>query len=118
MPYTEEIILASAARTTSSQTAALPGFGAADKLLLQLVITAVSGTTPTLDVVIEDTLDGTNWRNVATFPQKNSTTFAATNVQQVLPAAVFADRLRVRWTIGGTATPTFTFSVVCASWVD
>lgn len=117
VPYVEETLVASAARTTSSQTAALTGFGAADKLLTQLIVTAASGTTPTLNVVIEDTLDAVNWRTIVTFPQKTAAGFTATDVQQVLPAAVFADRIRVRWTIAGT-TPSFTFQVVCASWVD
>lgn len=116
VPYVEEVVVASAARTTSSQTASLTGFGAAQKLLLYRKVTAFSGTTPTLDVVVEDSLDaGATWRTIATFPQKVNSTFAATDFQQVLPAALFADTLRVRWTIGGT-TPSFTFNVVCASW--
>lgn len=112
IPYIEEVILASAARTTSSQSATLSGFGATHKLLLFLNVTAASGTTPTLNAVVEDTLDGTNWRTIATFAQR---TAVSTDYQQVLTTALFADRIRVRWTIGGT-TPSFTFSVTCASW--
>jgi hypothetical protein len=73
----------------------------------QLAVTAASGTTPTLDVVIEDTLDGTNWNSVATFTQKTAAAVQAVDITSV----AFSDRLRVRWTVGGT-TPSFTFSVL------
>ena len=117
--YAEDTVVASAIRTTSSDTGALPGYGGASVLRAQLQVTAASGTTPTLDVVIEDTLDGTNWNVVATFAQK---TVAAREVINVFPLKaesatfqpVFADRIRVRWTVGGT-TPSFTFSVVISS---
>jgi hypothetical protein len=118
--YAEDTVVASAIRTTSSDTGALPGYGGASVLRAQLQVTAASGTTPTLDVVIEDTLDaGATWNVVATFTQK---TVAAREVINVLPQKtesatfqpVFADRIRVRWTLGGT-TPSFTFSVVISS---
>jgi hypothetical protein len=71
----------------------------------QLNVTAASGTTPTLDVVIEDSIDGTNWNVVGTFAQKVTTGREAINV-----TVPFANNLRVRWTIAGT-TPSFTFAV-------
>lgn len=97
--------LASAARTTSSNSGPLPGFGDWTKFRAQLAVSAASGTTPTLDVVIEDTLDGTNWNTVATFTQKT-----AAGAQAVDVTGLFSDQLRVRWTIAGT-TPSFTFDV-------
>ncbi len=36
---------------------------------MQLDVTAASGTLPTLDVVVQDTVDGTNWNTIATFTQ-------------------------------------------------
>ena len=98
--------LASAARTTSSNSGALLGFGDWSKFRAQLAVTAASGTTPTLDVVIEDSLDGTNWNTVATFTQKT-----AAGVQAADVTGLFGDQLRVRWTIAGT-TPSFTFGVL------
>lgn len=98
--------LASAARTSSSDSGTLAGFGDWSKMRAQLDVTAVSGVSPTLDVVIEDTHDGTNWNTVATFTQK---TAAGRQVLDI--TGLFTDRLRVRWTIGGT-TPSFTFSVL------
>lgn len=97
--------LASAARTTSSNSGTLSGFGDWSKFRAQLAVTAASGTTPTLDVVVEDTLDGTNWNTIATFTQKT-----AAGVQAVDVTGLFTDQLRVRWTVAGT-TPSFTFAV-------
>lgn len=99
-------LLASAARTASGSTAAIAGFGDRTTLRAQVDVTAAAGTTPTLDVVIEDTLDGTNWNVVGTFTQKTAAGREVINI-----TAPFADRLRVRWTVAGT-TPSFTFSVL------
>ena len=102
-----QALVASAARTASGDSGAMPGFGLiATPLRLALVTTAVSGTTPSMTVVVEDTLDGTNWNQLGTF----TAVTAAGN--QVLDVALpFADTLRIRWTITGT-TPSFTFSVL------
>jgi hypothetical protein len=100
-----EQVVASAARTTSSDSGALPGYGPATSLRAQLNVTAASGTTPTLDVVIEDTLDGSTWNTIGTFTQATTTTRQVINV-----TTPFSDTLRVRWTVGGT-TPSFTFAV-------
>ncbi len=95
----------STARTASGDTGPQPGFGDERTLRAQLNVTAASGTSPTLDVVLEDTLDGTNWNVVGTFAQKVGPGREVVNV--TIP---FTDRLRARWTLGGT-TPSFTFSV-------
>lgn len=100
-----QVIVASAARTTSGTSAVQEGYGTADEIRCQLHVTAASGVAPTLDVVIEDTLDGTNWNVVGTFSQKTIATREVINI-----TGLFTDRLRVRWTIGGTS-PSFTFSV-------
>lgn len=99
--------LASGARTASADSGVIAGFGDWSKFRAHLAVTAASGTTPTLDVVIEDTLDGTNWNTVATFTQKTAAATQAVDVTGV----VFGDRLRVRWTVTGT-TPSFTFAVL------
>lgn len=100
-----EQIVASAARTASGNSATLADYGPAQTLRAQLNVTAASGTVPTLDVLIEDTLDGTNWNTIGTFAQKTAAGREVINI-----STPFADRLRVRWTIGGT-TPSFTFAV-------
>lgn len=105
-----DVVVASAARTVSGNSGIIGrSYGPSVTLRCQLEVTAASGTTPTLDVVIEDTLDGTNFNTVGTFAQKTATSREVINI-----TSPFADRLRVRWTIGGT-TPSFTFNVViCA----
>lgn len=98
-------LVASAARTTTGDSGALTGWEYASKLRVQLDVTAASGTTPTLDVVVSDSLDGTNWNTVGTFTQK-----VTTGRQVIDITTLFADTIRVGWVIGG-ATPSFTFSV-------
>lgn len=96
----------SAARTASGDSGAVAGFGDKVSLRAQLNITAASGTAPTIDVVLEDTIDGTNWNVVGTFAQKTAAGREVINI--TLP---FSDRLRARWTVAGT-TPSFTFTVL------
>lgn len=103
-----ETVVPSATRTTSGDSGSLYGYGPSTTLRAQLVVTAAAGTTPTLDVVVEDTLDGTNWNSVAAFARKTAAGREAINI-----TTPFADQLRVRWTVGGVA-PSFTFSVAWA----
>ncbi len=105
-PGVIDTLVASAARTASGDSGLLTGWGVPSTARVQLAVTAATGT---LDVVVEDTLDGTNWNVIATFTQATAVTRQVLNL-----SAPFADRLRVRWTIGGT-TPSFTFSVVAYS---
>lgn len=95
----------SAARAASGNSGLQRGYERASTLRAQLNVTAASGTSPTLDVVLEDTLDGTNWNVIGTFTQR-----VAAGRQVINVASPFTDRLRARWTVGGT-TPSFTFSV-------
>ena len=65
--------IASAALTTTTTTAAItPSTGPSYDV--QFSVTAVTGTTPTLDVVIEESMDsGTTWIPVYHFPQITTT---------------------------------------------
>jgi hypothetical protein len=110
IPASTVTLLASAARTTTASAAAITGFAAARQLCLQLQVTAASGTAPTLDVVVQDTVDGTNYSTIATFTQA-----AAATREVIRLATPFTDSLRVVYTIGGV-TPSFTFSVI--TWAD
>jgi hypothetical protein len=101
-----DITVASAARTTTGNSGPIDGWGSAKTLRAQLNVSAASGTTPTLDVLIEDSIDGgATWNTVGTFAQKNAISREVVNV-----TTPFAETLRVRWTIAGT-TPSFTFEV-------
>lgn len=108
-PGVVDTLVPSAARTASGDSGVLTGWGVPNSARVQLDVTAASGTSPTLDVVIEDTLDGTNWYVVGTFAQKSAGGRDVINL-----STPFTDRLRVRWTVGGT-TPSFTFSVLAYS---
>ncbi len=73
-----------------------------------LVVTAFVGAAPTLDVVIEHTIDGTNWFTLATFAQKTASGNELINITApVLPT------VRARATLGGTITSA-TFKVELA----
>lgn len=106
VPASTVTLLASAARTATASAAGVAGFAAANNLVLQLDVTAASGTLPTLDVVVQDTIDNTNYSTIATFAQK-----ITTGREVIRLATPFTDTLRVVYTIGGT-TPSFTFSAL------
>lgn len=99
-------LLSSAARTANGNGDASEV--SADALVATLDVTAASGTTPQLNVFLEDApaSDGP-WTVLATFGQK---TGVSSEAQRVANAA-FHDFLRVRWTVAGT-TPSFTFRVL------
>lgn len=97
--------VASAALTTTTTTAA---FTPAHGLSYQVVIpvTAVTGTTPTLDVGVEESDDsGTNWLRVYDFPR-----ITATGVYRSPALRLRGNRVRYVQTVGGT-TPSFTRAV-------
>lgn len=103
----DNLTIDAATRTATGQGAAVEvekGSGC-----FELVVSAASGTSPTLDVVVQTSKDGTGsglgaWRTVATFTQAT----AATS-QRVSSTAL--DRfVRASATVGGT-TPSFTYVV-------
>ena len=105
VPASTVTLLASAARTATASGAAVAGFAAASNLVMQLEVTAASGTLPTLDLIVQDTVDGTNYNTVQTFTQATGTTREVKRLQ-----TPFTDTLRVTFVIAGT-NPSFTFSV-------
>jgi len=104
--YWNETLVASAARTTTGNTGNIFGYGAATSLRVLLDVSAASGTTPSLTVLVEDSFDGgTNWNTIGTFAAKTAVSREALNITTPL-----SELIRVSWTITGT-TPSFTFSV-------
>jgi hypothetical protein len=91
-------------RTTSGNSGNLRSSGG-ESVRAQLNISGVTGTAPTLNVLIEDSLDGINYNTIGTFAQKTAAGREVINI-----AAPFAETLRVSWTIGGS-NPTFTFGL-------
>lgn len=100
--------LYSAATTTTGNSSATPiKVKHGKEATIYLDITAVSGTDPTLDLTIKiyDSLSA-KWHRLATFNQKTST---GTDVGYLEYA--IGEKMALYYTIGGTNTPTFTFSV-------
>lgn len=73
-----------------------------------LHVTAATGTTPTLDVKIQHSVDNSVWVDLITFTQAT----AATS-ERLTVAGTVNRHLRAIWTIAGT-TPSFTFAAAFA----
>jgi hypothetical protein len=98
-------VVASAARTSTGNSGAL----ACEKglnLNLLVEVTASSGTTPTLDLTIEWSMDGTNF--AVAQAADSFTQITAATVRAVKQFPVKAPFFRLVWTVAGT-TPSFTF---------
>lgn len=97
--------VASAALTTTTTTATFtPTAGVSYEI--NIPVTAVSGTTPTLDIVVQESDDsGTNWFDVYHFPR-----ITATGIYRSPKMALTGNRVRYVQTVGGT-TPSFTRSI-------
>jgi hypothetical protein len=73
---------------------------------LRMNVTTASGTSPTLAVVVEDSIDGgATWNTIGSFAQKTAAGREVINITEP-----FADTVRARWTISGTA-PNFAFDL-------
>jgi len=96
---------ASAAVTATGNTGTISdGFGQTLSALVN--ITAVSGTSPTMDLVLQESYDnGTTWQDVYHCPRFTAaTTFSVPNI-------TIGGRRRWLYTIAGTS-PSFTFSII------
>ncbi|MEW6095366.1 MAG: hypothetical protein AB1567_02400 [bacterium] len=96
-------ILPSEARTTSGESQIIP-IDYYTNAQVFLDITAASGTSPTLDVTIEYSPDGSRWFTHTSFSQKTTTG------KDTLRISSLGAYMRIKYTIAGT-TPSFTFSV-------
>jgi hypothetical protein len=98
--------VASAALTTTTTTAAFtPTFGISYEV--NIPVTVVAGTNPTLDVRIEESDDsGTNWYTVYDFPR-----ITGTGIFRSPTIALTGNRVRYVQTVGGTGGPSFTRAI-------
>ena len=100
----DPVVLAPSTPRTASGDGAPIDTGERSTLRLLLSVTAVSGTTPSATVNIQQSADGTTWRAHSSFA-------AATGVSTERKTFGGIDRyVRATWTISGT-TPSLTFSV-------
>jgi hypothetical protein len=108
MPADSNLVLAaSSARTTSGQGSALDIQSGTPRrgLDARVIVTAVSGTSPTLDVKIQHSADGSTWRDLAIGLDGS----IAQVGEYFIPFETGLRYIRLAWTIGGTS-PSFTFS--------
>jgi VCBS repeat-containing protein len=113
--YTLKAAGAETASTTHGSINVLDGSGSA---VVTVAVTAASGTSPTMTVVVEGSDDGTTWFEIGTIGANGyragttgtapSNFTGAATTRAVLPAPQF---VRTRSVVGGT-TPSFTYSVV------
>lgn len=99
-----EANVASAARTATANGTAFDTSDL-DSIEATLAVTANSGTDESLDVILQTSVDGTNFATVAAFTQKTGTG------SEAKVFGPLGGTSRWRWTIGGTDTPSFTFSI-------
>lgn len=100
-------VVTSAARTTTGQSSAIE-CDRGERACVVLDVTAQSGTTPTLDVSVEWSADGTTW--AVGDPADAFTQIAAATGTKAKSFTVKAPFYRLKWTIAGT-TPSYTFSI-------
>lgn len=108
MPYMEpQQVVASAARTTNGNSGQLDPGEAGETINLFVSVTAASGTSPSLALSVEWSVDGTVWATPETADTFTAITAAANRVKAFERKAPY---YRVVWAITGT-TPSFTFSI-------
>ena len=110
--HSTDTILASGAKTATANGTAFNGLGGVKTLLLQLAVTAASGTgSPTLDVKLQKTIDGgTNWTDVTGGAFAQVASGSAPVAETIVVTGPWTDTCRLVYTIAGT-NPSFTFSV-------
>jgi len=131
-PLKTQNLVASAARTADGDSGAIViNDMDMSNVLIKLSVSAASGTSPTLDVYFQQSLDGgSTWVDVAHYPQ---VTGALTNphylnlsvgadnsiksgvgdgtiTANTLGTSLVSNVWRVKWVVGGTS-PSFTFAV-------
>lgn len=97
------------AQGSSGQSASqsVPGklFGA-----MHVDVSAVSGSTPTLEVKLQESADNVNFVDIASFTTASLTATGTVRIDNPRPAQVIEGYVRAVWTLGG-GTPDFTFTV-------
>jgi hypothetical protein len=98
--------IASGALTTNNTSATITPSNNSGSCEFNVIVTAVSGTNPTLDVVVQESDDtGTNWYDIYQFPR-----ITATGQYRSPLIPLVGNRYRYVRTVGGTS-PSFTHAV-------
>lgn len=108
VPNDIETLITAVTQTTTLTGAQKDGYVNADAVIFVANVTASSGTTPTLDIKIQDSIDsGATWQDTGIAFTQITTVLATTSVRTTTP---LAPMIRAVCTIGGT-TPSYTFTV-------
>lgn len=109
-------LLTSASVTASADATAVALPGNFSRWVVTTSLGTVTGTSPTLDITIQHSIDGTNWITLIAVTQRTAAhastvlhTFAAAATDYLKPLLPY---VRASYTIGGTNTPTFNTVVV------
>ena len=91
--------------TATGSGPAKTGFAAARLLRMHAICTAMGGTSPSYTFALQDSLDGTNFVQLAaaTALTANGTAVLTYAEVQAATAQAFADRIRVSYTVSGTS---------------
>lgn len=109
-----DVVFSLASRTVTTNSAAFGVGNPAGQVTLFTRVTAASGTSPTLNVKLQESPDGNNWYDVGTAStnltgvstQRFVCTYEGSNV-----GGLTAIQYRVVATLGGTS-PNFTFETI------
>lgn len=99
--------VASAARTTTGNSGFITQGAPNNSSIFAVLVTAVSGTNPTLDVTVNETADNGVSNLIKRYDFDRIT---ATGQFQSGPLQITSNKFELSWVIGGT-TPSFTFSI-------
>lgn len=104
LPLLVADVTSAALTSTTTTSAVTPTFGCSYQV--NVPVTAVTGTNPTLDIVIQESDDtGTNWYNVYSFPR-----ITAVGIYRSPIIPLTGNRIRYVQTVGGSS-PSFTRSI-------
>jgi hypothetical protein len=97
-----------ATENTSAQAVSLPGH---NRWVGFIKVGTITGTSPTLDVKIQHSADGTTWVDLLTFTQLTSGSANSSEVKFASSATDYLKPLlpfvRATKTVGGSSSPTF-----------
>jgi hypothetical protein len=104
MSYEDPIVISASSAKTASGNSALFSCPAGARVSVWVNVSAVSGTTPSMTLTVQWSMDGTNWADGD--PADTFTAVTAVGAK-VKDFARKASLMRLVWTISGT-TPSFT----------
>jgi hypothetical protein len=107
--FQNDTVINPATPVTASGNSASVQVGGYNGLVAYLNVTAVSGTTPSLTIKVQDSADGTTWYDV---PSAAFTAVTATGQQRLVVNSI-GNFVRAVSTVSGT-TPSFTASLTVA----